>query len=316
MTPPDDDARAATPIAVGVVTVVLTCIVVFLRFVSRGYLLRVLSLTDAAIAFSLVLSIAYTGFMVVQIRTGYGVHKWDMSMEQLAIYFKMVYAALILYSTAIIVTKVSVLLLFLDVFHSTRLRRVAWFTLGLVGIHGTWIVLSNVFFCVPIKAFWDLTISRDRCFEPMKWFIEMWAHIALDFVIFLLPLPVIRSMTLQRRQKMWLCFVFSLGFMVCLVASIRLYYMYHMVTSDDPTYDSMVLIVLCFIELNLSIAIPCLITLKPIVDRVFPGFLLQKDAAIRLADGSPARPNDSRHPPTISSPLPRPLRRDLEMDEG
>jgi hypothetical protein len=158
----------------------------------------------------------------------------------------MVFAALILYSIAVTVTKLSILLLFLDVFHSTRLRRFAWFTLGLVGVHGTWIVLSNVFFCVPVKAFWDFTISRDRCFEPIKWFIEMWAHIALDFVIFLLPLPVIRSMTLQRRQKMWLYFVFSLGFMyvllsaeplamltwsrcrVCLVASIRLYYMYHM----------------------------------------------------------------------------------------
>jgi hypothetical protein len=92
--------------------------------------------------------------------------------------------------------------------------------------------------------------------------------------------------------------------------------MYHIVTSDDPTYDSMVLIILCFIELNLSIAIPCLITLKPLVDRVFPGFLLQKDTSIRLADGSPARPDDSRYPPSISSPLPRPPRRDLEMDEG
>ncbi|KAK0617531.1 hypothetical protein B0T14DRAFT_271952 [Immersiella caudata] len=314
VTPADDD-RAAAPIAVGLVTLVLTSTVVILRFISRGYILRVLSLTDAAIAFSLLLSIAYTGFMVVQIRVGYGIHQWEMSLERLALYFKMVYSVVILYGVAVMVTKVSILLLFLDVFHSTRLRRFAWFILGVVGVHGTWITLSNVFFCIPIKAFWDFTISRDRCFEPIKWFIEMWIHIALDFVIFLLPLPVIRSMTLQRRQKMWLYFVFSLGFMVCLVASIRLYYMYHMVISDDPTYDSMVLIILCFIELNLSIAIPCLITLKPLVDRVFPGFLLQKDTSIQLADGSPARP-DSRYPPTISSPLPRPPRRDLEMDEG
>jgi hypothetical protein len=53
MTPPDDD-RAATPIAVGLATVLLTSVVVILRFISRGYFLRVLSLTDAAIAFSLV----------------------------------------------------------------------------------------------------------------------------------------------------------------------------------------------------------------------------------------------------------------------
>lgn len=53
MTTSDAD-RVAVPIAVGIVSVVLASIVVILRFVSRGYILKVLSLTDAAIAFSLV----------------------------------------------------------------------------------------------------------------------------------------------------------------------------------------------------------------------------------------------------------------------
>jgi hypothetical protein len=54
VTAADDDGRVAAPIAVGLVTLVLTSTVVILRFISRGYILRVLSLTDAAIAFSLV----------------------------------------------------------------------------------------------------------------------------------------------------------------------------------------------------------------------------------------------------------------------
>lgn len=314
MTPSEGD-RVAAPIAVGLVTVALAGIVVILRLISRGHILRVLGLTDAIIAFSLLLSVAYTAFMVVQIRTGYGLHIWELTPQQLKVYFKMVYAVLILYSVAVTMTKVSILLLFLDVFHSTRLRRIAYATLAAVIIHGAWIILSNAFFCIPVRAFWDTTLSRDRCFPSYKWFIEMWIHIALDFVIVLLPLPVIRSMTLPRRQKIWLYFVFSLGFMVCLVASIRLYYMYHSVTSDDPTYDSVVLIVLCFVELNLSIAIPCLITLKPLVDRVLPGLLFRREASKRM-DRSPGREGESVYPPTISSPWPRPRGRDLEIDEG
>jgi len=46
--------RGSTPIVVGHVTIVLASIVVVLRFISRGYILRVLGLTDIAIAFSLV----------------------------------------------------------------------------------------------------------------------------------------------------------------------------------------------------------------------------------------------------------------------
>ncbi|KAK0644143.1 hypothetical protein B0T16DRAFT_193428 [Cercophora newfieldiana] len=238
-----------------------------------------------------------------------------MSPEQQMVYYKMVYAVLILFSVTVTMTKVSILLLFLDVFSSTKVRRFAYVAFAGVGIHGTWIIFSNIFFCVPVRAFWDFTLSRDRCFDQFKWFIEMWAHIALDFAIFVLPLPVVRSMTLQRRQKMWLYFVFSLGFMVCVVACVRLYYMYHGVISADPTYDSMVLIVLCFIELNLSIAIPCLITLKPLVDRALPGLLVRRDASKRDIDGSPLRPDQSRYPPTISSPRPRPPEQeDFEME--
>jgi hypothetical protein len=92
--------------------------------------------------------------------------------------------------------------------------------------------------------------------------------------------------------------------------------MYKAVHSDDPTYDSMVLIILSFIELNLSIAIPCLITLKPLIDRLLPSLLVRKASLDRLVlDGSPAEQSDSHHPPTISSPLPRGPPRDREMEE-
>jgi len=246
----------------------------------------------------------------------------------------MVYAVTILYTVAVIMTKVSILLLYLDVFSTTGIRRFAYTIFAAVVIHGTWITFSNVFFCIPIHAFWDFTLPRDSCFDTKKWFYEMWLHIALDFAIFLLPLPVIRSMTLPKRQKFWLFGVFSLGFMygpavhlqrimlmslcvirVCVVACVRLYYMYHIVTSDDPTYDSMVLIILCFLELNLSIAIPCVITIKPLLDRVLPGLLGRKGASKRNLNGSPERPDESLYPPTISSPPPRPRPRDIEMDD-
>jgi hypothetical protein len=125
----------------------------------------------------------------------------------------MVYAALILFSAAVIATKVSILLLLLGIFNSTCLRRVTYAVFAAVLIHGGWIIFSNVFFCIPIHAFWDFDLPRDRCFALQKWFIEMWVHIALDFTIFVLPISVIRSMTLPRRQKFWLYFVFSLGFM-------------------------------------------------------------------------------------------------------
>lgn len=74
--------------------------------------------------------------------------------------------------------------------------------------------------------------------------------------------------------------------------------MYRGVTSPDPTYDGMVVYILAFIELNLSIAIPCFITIKPLVDRLFPSLLGRKLASHSMNfEGSPIRLVDSIRPP-------------------
>ncbi|KAK5662231.1 hypothetical protein OQA88_8136 [Cercophora sp. LCS_1] len=285
--------------------VVATCCVA-LRFISRGYILRVLGPTDWVIFFSLILSVLYLAVTIIMIQSGYGIHTWDLSPEQLKTFYRMTYASTLIYSLAVIATKVSILLLFLNVFSSTLLRKATYVVFAGVAVHGSWILFSNIFFCVPVQAFWDFELPRDRCFSYLKWFIEMWLHIALDFVITLLPIPIIRSMTLPWRQKFWLYFVFVLGFAVCIVASVRLYFMYRAVTSTDPTYEGMMVIVLAFVELNLAIAIPCILTFKPLVDRSFPGLLARKQSSNRVNyDGSPVMAGDSVHPPTISSPLPR-----------
>jgi len=119
---------------------------------------------------------------------------------------------MLLYSVAVTATKISILLLFLDVFSSTGLRRATYVVLGGSIAHGLWIFFSNVFFCRPVNAFWDKALSPEYCFPMLKWFAEMWVHIALDFLIFFLPIPVIRSMTLPWRQKFWLYLVFAFGF--------------------------------------------------------------------------------------------------------
>ena len=87
--------------------------------------------------------------------------------------------------------------------------------------------------------------------------------------------------------------------------------MYRGVTSPDPTYDGMVVYILAFIELNLSIAIPCFITIKPLVDRLFPSLLGRKASSHSMnIEGSPIRLYDTGHPPTISSAPTRRIVRD------
>jgi len=66
--------------------------------------------------------------------------------------------------------------------------------------------------CIPLQAYWDSSIHGD-C-KPISY---MWAaiglHIATDFLIFLIPIPVVWSMIIPIRQKIGLILIFALGFL-------------------------------------------------------------------------------------------------------
>lgn len=122
------------------------------------------------------------------------------------------YTAMILSSLTLIMTKVSVLLLFLDIFVVTRVRKATYIAMGLVVLYGLWLVTSTVVHCIPVYSFWDIFVPDRKCFNfAAKWTADAAVNFALEVTIFCLPLPVLGSLTLPSRQKLWVCFAFSLG---------------------------------------------------------------------------------------------------------
>lgn len=68
--------------------------------------------------------------------------------------------------------------------------------------------------CLPLNAFWDRSITATYCHSFSTYYIIVGIQIATDFLIFLLPLPVIWSMrSAPRNQKLMLFTLFSFGFL-------------------------------------------------------------------------------------------------------
>jgi hypothetical protein len=79
-----------------------------------------------------------------------------------------------------------------------------------------WLIASVFTACVPLEAFWNwgLYFTEKIWCQPMDtWWADAGLHIATDAVIFFLPLPVLKSLTLPRRQKYALIAIFCLGFL-------------------------------------------------------------------------------------------------------
>jgi hypothetical protein len=143
-----------------------------------------------------------------------GHHITDFTPDQLPPLVKVTYVAGIVTNTSIALTKLSVLLLLNDILVVFWFRKATHVVAVLAACYVVWVFVSNVVACVPIHAFWDMSIPEsDRwCFpQRPKMLADTIVNAALDIAIFCLPLPVLRTLTLPWKQKLWLCLVFTLG---------------------------------------------------------------------------------------------------------
>jgi hypothetical protein len=110
-------------------------------------------------------------------------------------------------------TKVSILLLYLRILGHQHSRYAAYVIMGVVVLTNIWTLVTVVTACIPLQAFWDRTIEGARCLPQVYFFANTGLHMATDFLIFLLPMPVIFKLKVKRGQKIALYCIFALGFL-------------------------------------------------------------------------------------------------------
>lgn len=81
----------------------------------------------------------------------------------------------------------------------------------LVAGAAAWGILGVVFLCDPVQSYWHIAV-HGHCMNTERHFSSTSIiGIALDCALWLLPIPVVGSLRLPRRQKMGLLVVFGLG---------------------------------------------------------------------------------------------------------
>lgn len=64
--------------------------------------------------------------------------------------------------------------------------------------------------CVPVQAFWG--DGTGRCMDRLAfWFSNAALNIATDIIIVVIPIPLIRTLQISRKQKIALIMVFAVG---------------------------------------------------------------------------------------------------------
>lgn len=134
-----------------------------------------------------------------------------------------------------------------------------------------------IFGCMPISANWDFNVRMDpntRCFSSSTYgFIGLFnsiINIITDILFAVLPIPIILKLQVNKRTKISLIVIVSLGLFACFAGIFKARLQTTVMTTPDQQFENLFHI-WYMLELSLGILAASLPTLKPLFAAALDG---------------------------------------------
>ena len=72
-------------------------------------------------------------------------------------------------------------------------------------------IFAGIFICIPVRKFWTPTAKGYCLSADTLWLSAAGINIVMDWLVWVLPMPVISKLRLPRRQMIGVIAVFALG---------------------------------------------------------------------------------------------------------
>ncbi|KAK5656745.1 hypothetical protein OQA88_4293 [Cercophora sp. LCS_1] len=197
----------------------------------------------------------------VEAHYGLGRHSVTVPPSNTIPYMKAFFASIVVYNIAVCLTKISILLQYKRLFANPIMQRLTLFGLIFLTAWAVALAFLLTLICQPVAAFWDPSVGGKCLDAPTIWYIMAGVNLVTDFLILTLPMPVIKSLQLGRRQKA----------IPCAVSIYRIRTLGFAITTHDPMYDNVDAATWSFLELTTGVLAACLPTLRPIFIKIMPG---------------------------------------------
>jgi len=266
----DGQSRVGEIIAILTVASILSTLVVVLRCYSRAVILRSFGWDDAVIIPAQILTLGSAVAIGLESKYGLGRHVWMMPDEDYIPYMKSFYSSIVVYNVAVSMTKISILLQYNRIFNNTILRKIIITGLAFLTCWAITLCFLLPMVCMPVAAFWDPSVKGFCLDNGTIWYVMAGVNVFTDFAVFTMPIPVISSLQLPKKQKALLLIVFMLGIFPCAVSIYRIKTLGAAAKSTDPTWDNVDAATFSFLELSVGVIAVCLPTLRPILVHSMP----------------------------------------------
>lgn len=263
------------------------------------------------LTFSQLIAFALSFTISLGTSKGLGKHDFDIKESEEQPLYHLEYTFTILYNPALMATKNAILIFYIRVAKDTQvfLKITSYIILVIVNIAGVALTFLNGFQCTPANAAFTPWISG-HCMSVLALYLcSAPVNVFTDLAILVVPIPVVTSIQLPRKQKIILVFTFALGIFATIVDVIRIYYLQKAIDtqrslnlqeqigrSSDFAWTASIALMWSVVEVNTGIICACIPTLRPLFRRIMP--LLITDRLKTILSGSSnvdSRPRSSRN---------------------
>lgn len=152
--------------------------------------------------------------------------------------------------------------------------------------HSLSVILTIVFTCTPVQSYWDGVAANSHCINyDLALHIFSGANVVTEFIIIILPMPLVWRMNTSLARRLQISGVFLLGSIVTVVSIIRAYYTGRttLAFKSDATYVGSYLYLWATAETGTGILAACLPVLRPVLNKLLYGSVERPTTSARSA---------------------------------
>ncbi|KAK8095669.1 uncharacterized protein PG998_002300 [Apiospora kogelbergensis] len=264
------DSRAPMLLGVAIGLAGLSTLIVALRCWIRHFWLHAFSIDDVVMIGALGMAISTMACFIRMVEHGAG--RWmrdipDEWKEGLS-YWSYIIGPLL--TSGICLVKISLAFFLRRFVQKVSQKR---FLLGMIVFMSVFLVYSictYTFACIPLEAVWKQKLTDANCALRNKLLdigtANSVVNILTDLAMVALPVLVVVDLQVNRKTKISLVLILSLGLFACAASVVRAVYAYRM---RDPDYTRRYDFLIWFnVELHAGILAASLPTLRPLFSRV------------------------------------------------
>ncbi|KAK3367647.1 hypothetical protein B0H63DRAFT_84733 [Podospora didyma] len=262
------ESNTATFLTIVCVVWCLAFVAASLRFYTRAILVRSFGKDDVLMALAVLCSMGGLVAWIVACKNGSGRHQDTIKGPNLVVileaqFFQSVIEACFAFGFL----KISIAMSLLRLSRGTWYKWMLWGLVAFTCFYTLFAFITFLTFCDPISGIWDRS-TRPRCYNKELYrdfgLFNAACNILTDICFATLPIPLIWSLQLQRRIRIYLIAILSGGYLAVALGIVRAVFIIAFVHERDGTYYPWAPF-FASMQLDMGIIAACAPTLRPLL---------------------------------------------------